>query len=125
MFIADYAPGQDAIDSFGHGFAKGGGKMLDPIRVPMNTTDFSSYFQKVHDNNPQCLVDFMPGGPMSAGTIKGFADRGFAKQGMVLAGSVGTPIRLPGDRRRSARRDRLDNLCARTSTIPRTRPSSS
>jgi branched-chain amino acid transport system substrate-binding protein len=95
MFIADYAPGQDAIDSFGYAFTKGGGKMLDPIRVPMNTTDFSSYFQKVHDNNPQCLVDFMPGGPMSAGTIKGFADRGFAKQGMVLAGSVGTQFDFP------------------------------
>jgi branched-chain amino acid transport system substrate-binding protein len=95
MFIADYAPGQDAIDSFGYGFGKGGGKMLDPIRVPMNTTDFSSYFQRVHDNNPQCLVDFMPGGPMSAGTIKGFADRGFAKQGMVLAGSVGTQFDFP------------------------------
>jgi len=95
MFIADYAPGQDSIDSFGYGFTKGGGKMLDPIRVPMNTTDFSSYFQKVHDNNPQCLIDFMPGGPMSAGTIKGFADRGFAKQGMVLAGSVGTQFDFP------------------------------
>jgi branched-chain amino acid transport system substrate-binding protein len=95
MFIADYAPGQDAIDAFTYAFTKGGGKMLDPIRVPMNTTDFSSYFQRVHDNNPNCLVDFMPGGPMSAGTIKGFADRGFAKQGMVLAGSVGTQFDFP------------------------------
>lgn len=95
MFIADYAPGQDAIDAFSYGFKKGGGTMLPDIRVPMNTTDFSSYFQRVHDNNPNCLVDFMPGGPMSAGTIKGFADGGFAKQGMVLAGSVGTQFDFP------------------------------
>lgn len=95
MFIADYAPGQDAIDSFSYAFKKGGGTMLPDIRVPMNTTDFSSYFQRVHDNNPNCLVDFMPGGPMSAGTIKGFADGGFAKQGMVLAGSVGTQFDFP------------------------------
>lgn len=95
MFIADYAPGQDAIDAFSYAFKKGGGTMLPDIRVPMNTTDFSSYFQRVHDNNPNCLVDFMPGGPMSAGTIKGFADGGFAKQGMVLAGSVGTQFDFP------------------------------
>jgi len=95
MFIADYAPGQDAIEAFTHAFTHGGGKMLPDIRVPMNTTDFSSYFQRVHDNKPNCLVDFMPGGPMSASTIKGFVDGGFAKQGMVLAGSVGTQFDFP------------------------------
>jgi len=87
MFIADYAPGQDAIEAFTKGFTEGGGKMLDPIRVPMGTTDFSSYFQRVKDNAPNCLVAFMPGGPMSAGTIKGFAERGFAKSGIQLLGS--------------------------------------
>ncbi|HEY1507014.1 MAG TPA: ABC transporter substrate-binding protein [Stellaceae bacterium] len=91
MFVADYAPGADAIAAFTYGLTKGGGKMLDPIKVPMNTTDFSSYFQRVHDEAPNCLVAFMPGGPMSAGTIKGFADRGFAKQGIQLMGSGETP----------------------------------
>ena len=91
MFVADYAPGADAIAAFTYGLTKGGGKMLDPIKVPMNTTDFSSYFQRVHDDAPNCVVAFMPGGPMSAGTIKGFADRGFAKQGIQLMGSGETP----------------------------------
>ncbi len=91
MFIADYAPGQDAIDAFTKGFTDGGGKMLDPIRVPMNTADFSSYFQKVNDNAPNCLVSFMPGGPMSAGTIKGFAERNFAAKGIQLMGTGETP----------------------------------
>ncbi|HXS40451.1 MAG TPA: ABC transporter substrate-binding protein [Stellaceae bacterium] len=91
MFVADYAPGQDAIDAFSYGFTHGGGKMLDTIRVPMGTTDFSSYFQRVHDNAPNCLVAFMPGGPMSAGTLKGFAERGFSKQGIQLMGSGETP----------------------------------
>jgi branched-chain amino acid transport system substrate-binding protein len=95
MFIADYAPGQDAIDSFSKAFTDGGGKMLDPLRVPMNTTDFSTYFQHVYDNKPDCLVAFMPGGPMSAGTLKGFADRGFYKAGMHLLGTVGAEFDLP------------------------------
>lgn len=91
MFSADYAPGQDAIDAFTRGFTDGGGKMLDTIRVPMGTTDFSSYFQRVHDNAPNCLVSFMPLGPMSSGTIKGFAERNFATQGMQLIGTGETP----------------------------------
>jgi branched-chain amino acid transport system substrate-binding protein len=91
MFIADYAPGQDAVNAFTKGFTDGGGTMLDTIRIPMGTTDFSSYFQRVHDNAPNCLVSFMPGGPMSAGTIKGFADRGFAKDGIQLIGTGETP----------------------------------
>jgi branched-chain amino acid transport system substrate-binding protein len=91
MFIADYAPGQDAIDAFTKGFTDGGGKMLDTIRIPLGTTDFSSYFQRVHDNAPNCLVSFMPGGPMSAGTIKGFADRNFAGAGIQLIGTGETP----------------------------------
>lgn len=49
----------------------------------------------MHDNNPDCLVDFMPGGPMSAGTLKGFADRGFAKQGMIMGGTSGTQFDFP------------------------------
>ncbi len=91
MFVADYAPGADAIAAFTKGFTDGGGKMLETIKVPLNTTDFSSYFQKVQDNAPNCLVAFMPGGPMSAGTIKGFAERGFAKRGIQLMGSGETP----------------------------------
>jgi branched-chain amino acid transport system substrate-binding protein len=91
MFVADYAPGQDAIDAFTYGFTHGGGTMLEPIRVPMGTADFSSYFQKVRDNKPNCLVSFMPGGPMSAGTIKGFAERNFAQAGIQLIGSGETP----------------------------------
>ncbi|MGH7036460.1 MAG: ABC transporter substrate-binding protein [Stellaceae bacterium] len=95
MFIADYAPGQDAIDAFTYGFTKGGGKMLDPIRVPMGTVDFSSYFQHVQENKPDCLVGFMPGGPMSISTVKDFHNRGFAKEGMELMGTVGAEFDLP------------------------------
>jgi branched-chain amino acid transport system substrate-binding protein len=95
MFIADYAPGQDAIDAFTAGFTKGGGKMLDTIRVPMGTTDFSTYFQRVYDSKPECLVAFMPGGPMSSGTLKGFSDRGFYQQGMHLLGTIGAEFDLP------------------------------
>lgn len=88
--VADYAPGKDAVDAFTKGFTDGGGRMIDNIRVPLGTTDFSSYFQRVQDDAPQCLVTFMPLGPMSAGVIKGFAERNL-KSKMQLIGSGETP----------------------------------
>jgi len=91
MLVADYAPGQDATDAFTHGFTAGGGTMVDTIRVPMGTTDLSSYFQRVKDEAPDCLVSFMPLGPMSSGVIKGFAERKFADAGIHLLGSGETP----------------------------------
>ena len=83
---ADYAPGKDAIDSFTKGMEDNGGKVIDVIKVPMGTTDFSSYFQRIADNKPQAMYVFMPGGPMSIGMAKGFAERGWAKEGMIFIG---------------------------------------
>jgi branched-chain amino acid transport system substrate-binding protein len=84
LIVADYAPGQDTIDAFTKGFAEGGGKVVDVIKVPMGTTDFSSYLQRVKDDAPQALYMFMPLGPMSVGLTKGFAERGYGKQGIQL-----------------------------------------
>ena len=61
----------------------------------MGTVDFSSYFQHVQENKPDCLVGFMPGGPMSVSTVKDFHNRGFAKEGMELMGTVGAEFDLP------------------------------
>ena len=55
---------------------------------------------------------------MSAGTIKGFADRGFAKQGMVLAGSVGTQFDFPATGDTAIGVSPRRSTC-RPSTIPR------
>jgi branched-chain amino acid transport system substrate-binding protein len=83
---ADYAPGTDAIDAFTQGMKDGGGSIADVIKVPLGTTDFSSYFQRIKDVTPQVIYVFMPGGPMSIGMAKGFAERGFAKEGMRYIG---------------------------------------
>jgi branched-chain amino acid transport system substrate-binding protein len=83
---ADYAPGKDAIDAFTYGMKQNGGSVLDVLNVPMGTTDFSSYFQRISDNKPQVMYVFMPGGPMSVGMAKGYAERGWAKEGMRFIG---------------------------------------
>ena len=88
IISADYAPGTDAITDFTKGITSGGGKVVDVIKVPMGTTDFSSYFQRIQDDNAQLLYVFMPGGPMSIGVAKDFTDRGLAKKGMKYMGAA-------------------------------------
>ncbi len=83
---ADYAPGKDAIDAYTYGMKQNGGDILDVIKVPMGTTDFSSYFQRISDNKPQVLYVFMPGGPMSVGMANGYVERGWAKEGILFIG---------------------------------------
>ena len=79
---ADYAPGKDAIESFTKGMKDDGGAITDVINVPLGSTDFSTYFQRLADNRPQVIYVFMPGGPMSFGMAKMFAERGWGKEGM-------------------------------------------
>jgi branched-chain amino acid transport system substrate-binding protein len=90
MIVADYAPGADTIAAFTYGFEKHGGKIGEVIKVPLGTSDFSAYLQRVKDSKPECVFPFMPGGPMALSFIKGYSQMGFPKQGIVLydAGSV-------------------------------------
>ncbi|HEX4112365.1 MAG TPA: ABC transporter substrate-binding protein [Stellaceae bacterium] len=84
LVVADYAPGQDTVDALTYGFQKGGGKIAAVVKVPLGTTDFSAYMQRLKDSEPQCVVPFMPGGPMSLTFLKDFAQGGFAQHGVVL-----------------------------------------
>ena len=82
--VADYAPGIDIENAYNDTFKKLGGEMVDNIRVPMGTTDFSAYLQRVKDTGVEHVFMFMPVGPMSAGFIKAFQERGLGKDGVAL-----------------------------------------
>jgi branched-chain amino acid transport system substrate-binding protein len=84
IVAADYAPGQDAFEAFGKTFTKLGGTIAGEVKVPLGTTDFSSYLQRVRDLKPQAVFMFMPLGPMSAGFIKSFKERELDKAGITL-----------------------------------------
>jgi branched-chain amino acid transport system substrate-binding protein len=84
LVVADYAPGKDTVDALTYGFEKGGGKVTAVIKVPLGTTDFSAYMQRLQDSKPECVVPFMPGGPMSLTFLKDYAQGGFSKRGIVL-----------------------------------------
>ena len=84
LIIADYAPGADTVAALTYGLGKGGGKVAEVVKVPLGTTDFSAYMQRLKDSNPDCVIPFMPGGPMSLTFAKDFASGGFAQKGIIL-----------------------------------------
>lgn len=90
IVAADYAPGQDAFDAYGKTFAKLGGTLAGEVKVPLGTTDFSSYLQRVRDLKPQAVFLFMPVGPMSAGFIKSYKERELDKAGIALYATTET-----------------------------------
>lgn len=81
---ADYAPGTDIAQAFDTTFTELGGKIKENIKVPLGTTDFSTYLQRISDAGVKHVFMFMPVGPMSAGFIKAFQERGLGKEGMTL-----------------------------------------
>ncbi len=73
--IADYGPGYDGEDAFLRTFKAAGGEVIESIRVPLNTTDFSPFFERVLAKKPDAMFMFGPGGPSSVGLINTWAAR--------------------------------------------------
>ncbi len=76
VVTTDYAPGRDASEAFHYGFESKGGKIIADIPVPLGTSDFSPYLQKIRDLAPDCTLMFFPGAPMSIGFVRAYAESG-------------------------------------------------
>jgi branched-chain amino acid transport system substrate-binding protein len=90
ILVADFAPGHDGLEAYGKTFTKLGGTVSGEIKVPLGTTDFSSYLQRVRDLKPQAVFMFMPVGPMSAGFVKAWKERELDKAGITLYATTET-----------------------------------
>jgi branched-chain amino acid transport system substrate-binding protein len=85
MILSDFAPGAEAGKVFDANFTKGGGQILDTLKVPLANPDFSPVLQRAHDLAPDTLFVFVPAG--QAGSFaKQFAERGLDKSGIKLVG---------------------------------------
>ncbi len=73
--VSDYGPGYDAEEYFAKTFKEGGGKVLASVRIPLSTTDFSPFFERVLQQKPDALFIFGPGGPPTVGMINTWAAR--------------------------------------------------
>src|SRR5689334_497180 len=83
--LSDWAPGAEAGKVFEASFTKGGGQILDTLKVPLANPDFSPFLQRARDANPDTLFVFVPAG--QAGLFaKQFVERGLDKAGIKLIG---------------------------------------
>jgi branched-chain amino acid transport system substrate-binding protein len=82
-FVADYGPGLDAEKFFKSQFTLDGGTVVDSIRSPLRSPDFSPFLQKVADLKPDAVFVFLPSG-QGAAFMKQFGERGLDKSGIKL-----------------------------------------
>jgi branched-chain amino acid transport system substrate-binding protein len=85
--VADYAPGYDAANAFAAGFKEHGGQIVETIKVPLNTTDYSSYLQRIQSLKPDCVFVFLNAGPMAVTFLNGYIERGLRASGIELYGT--------------------------------------
>jgi len=88
--VADYGPGIDAEKAFAAAFEARGGKVVDSIRMPLATTDFTPFIQRIRDQAPDALFAFLPGGPPTFGFTKTYNENGLAEAGIKFLGTAET-----------------------------------
>lgn len=87
--VADYAPGQDAHTWFSSTFTAKGGVIVDSVKVPLSTIDFSAYLQRIKDAKPDAIHVFLPNGQPMVSFMKGYREKGLDKAGIRFLGGEG------------------------------------
>jgi branched-chain amino acid transport system substrate-binding protein len=82
--VTDYGPGHDAEAAFKKAFAASGGTVVGEVRMPIRTTDFAPYLQRVKDASPQALFLFVPAGEQPVAVTKTLAALGMTGTGMKI-----------------------------------------
>ncbi len=80
--VSDYGPGIDAENAFKAGFTKAGGEVVQAIRMPLTTNDFSPIMQRIKDSGAQAVFAFLPSGPTTLGFVKAYNDNGLKAAGV-------------------------------------------
>lgn len=88
--VTDYGPGIDAETAFKSEFTKQGGTVVETIRMPIATTDFGPFVQRIKASGAQAVYTFLPGGPPNLGFVKAYNENGLAKAGIQFLGSAET-----------------------------------
>jgi len=95
--VSDYGPGVDAENAFKKTFEGDGGAVVEAIRIPLATTDFSPIMQRIKDSGADTIFTFLPSGPPTLGFVKAYLDNGLKAGGVKLmsTGDVVTEPDLP------------------------------
>ncbi|WP_043458671.1 ABC transporter substrate-binding protein [Azohydromonas australica] len=88
--VTDYGPGVDAENAFKTEFVRNGGEVVSSVRMPMATTDFAPFVQRIKASGAQAVYTFLPGGPPNLGFVKAYADNGLRQAGIAFYGTAET-----------------------------------
>ena len=80
--VSDYGPGVDSENAFKTTFTAEGGEVVDSVRMPLSTNDFSPIMQRVKDSGADAVFAFLPSGPTTLGFVKAYNENGLAKAGV-------------------------------------------
>lgn len=86
--VTDYAPGVDAENAFKAEFGKLGGEVVESIRMPIRTTDFAPFAQRIKASGAQAVYVFLPGGPPNLGFVKAYTENGLRQAGVEFLGTA-------------------------------------
>jgi len=86
--VTDYGPGLDGEAAFNSEFTKQGGVVVESIRMPIATTDFGPFVQRIKASGAQAVYTFLPGGPPNLGFVKAYNENGLAKAGVQFIGTA-------------------------------------
>jgi branched-chain amino acid transport system substrate-binding protein len=87
--VADYAPGHDADQWFTSSFKAAGGTVIDSVKVPLSTLDFSAFLQRIKDAKPDAIHVFLPNGQPMVAFMKAYREKGLDKAGIRFLGGEG------------------------------------
>jgi branched-chain amino acid transport system substrate-binding protein len=83
--VNDWAPGMEAETAFKERFIKGGGEIVETLRLPLANPDFAPFLQRIRDAAPDTAFIYFPG--TQAGIFaKQFVERGLDKSGIKIIG---------------------------------------
>ncbi|MET3927947.1 ABC transporter substrate-binding protein [Devosia sp. 2618] len=82
--VSDYGPGVDAENAFVTGFTAAGGQIVESLRMPMNTNDFSPIMQRIKDSGAEAVFAFLPAGPATLGFVQAYVENGLKDAGVQL-----------------------------------------
>lgn len=88
--VMDYGPGIDAENAFKAEFAKQGGQVVESIRMPLATTDFAPFAQRIKASGAQAVYVFLPGGPPNLGFVRAYQQNGLRQAGIEFLGTAET-----------------------------------
>ncbi|WP_416409312.1 ABC transporter substrate-binding protein [Agrobacterium rosae] len=80
--VSDYGPGVDAENAFKAAFVKAGGEVVQSIRMPLTTNDFSPIMQRIKASGADGVFAFLPSGPTTLGFVKAYNDNGLKAAGV-------------------------------------------